>query len=226
MTNPYGIATLWEQSDLIIKSVAAMLFFMSIFTWYIIVQKSLIIYQSRKLKQQIQAFWTTDNLDNAIASIDNKNGPEFLSSLAKKGQSALTHHHQNAEQLQGQLPLSDWLVDNLKTSIDDTRESLQERLSFLASVGSTSPFIGLFGTVWGIYHALVAISMSGSSSIDKIAGPVGEALIMTAFGLAVAIPAVLAYNAINRSNKAVIFQLNKFAQQYHVYLLANRNNQP
>nr|WP_290575874.1 MotA/TolQ/ExbB proton channel family protein [Ketobacter sp.] len=139
--------------------------------------------------------------------------------LAEDGQIALDHHATHQEDLHGKLPLADWLTTSLRGSIDESAERLQRGLSILASVGSTAPFIGLFGTVWGIYHALVGIGVSGQASIDKVAGPVGEALIMTAFGLAVAIPAVLGYNALQRQNKLILGRLNRFAHQLHAFFL-------
>nr|WP_198043643.1 MotA/TolQ/ExbB proton channel family protein [Ketobacter sp. MCCC 1A13808] len=129
------------------------------------------------------------------------------------------HHSQHHNDLHGQLPLTEWLTASLRGSIDESTERLQKGLSVLASVGSTAPFVGLFGTVWGIYHALVGIGVSGQASIDKVAGPVGEALIMTAFGLAVAIPAVLGYNALQRNNKLLLGKINRFAHQLHAFFL-------
>jgi len=117
--------------------------------------------------------------------------------------------------LKDSLDLNDWVTRCLRSAIDESTAQLQSGLAILASVGSTAPFVGLFGTVWGIYHALLAIGMSGQSTIDKVAGPIGEALIMTALGLAVAIPAVLGYNALVRGNKGVIAKLNRFAYDLH-----------
>jgi biopolymer transport protein ExbB len=115
--------------------------------------------------------------------------------------------------------VSEWLTRSLRNSIDESTARLQSGLAVLASVGSTAPFVGLFGTVWGIYHALLAISVAGQATIDKVAGPIGEALIMTALGLAVAIPAVLGYNALVRGNKGVLGKLNRFAHDLHAYFL-------
>jgi biopolymer transport protein ExbB len=115
--------------------------------------------------------------------------------------------------------VSDWITRTLRNSIDDSTARLQSGLAILASVGSTAPFVGLFGTVWGIYHALVGIGASGVATIDKVAGPVGEALIMTALGLAVAIPAVLGYNALVRGNKGILTKLNRFAHDLHAYFV-------
>ena len=117
------------------------------------------------------------------------------------------------------IDLNEWVTMSLQRSVDAISSDLQGGLAFLASVGSTSPFIGLFGTVWGIYHALVAIGISGQASIDKVAGPVGEALIMTAMGLAVAVPAVLAYNYLVRVNKLVLADVRNFSADIHAVLV-------
>src|SRR5690606_16113418 len=129
-------------------------------------------------------------------------------------------------QLHDVMDISDWLTRSLKSSIDESVSRLQSGLAILASVGSTAPFVGLFGTVWGIYHALVGLGASGVPTIDKVAGPVGEALIMTASGLAVAIPAVLGYNALTRGNKSVISKLNRFAHDLHAYFVTGSRVRP
>jgi hypothetical protein len=129
-----------------------------------------------------------------------------------------------------QLDLSDWVTRELRNSIDEFTARLQGGMAVLASVGSTAPFVGLFGTVWGIYHALMGIGVAGQATIDKVAGPIGEALIMTALGLAVAIPAVLGYNALVRGNKSVLHKLNRFAHDLHAYFVTGarvtRGGQP
>ncbi|HSV46972.1 MAG TPA: MotA/TolQ/ExbB proton channel family protein, partial [Ramlibacter sp.] len=138
--------------------------------------------------------------------------------LALEGREAAAHH--NAQpQLHDSLDVSEWLTRSLRNSIDESTARLQAGLAVLASVGSTAPFVGLLGTVWGIYHALLAISAAGQATIDKVAGPIGEALIMTALGLAVAIPAVLGYNALVRGNKSVLTKLNRFAHDLHAYFI-------
>jgi biopolymer transport protein ExbB len=139
--------------------------------------------------------------------------------LARAGQQASLHHRDTQPQLQDALDVSDWISRALRNSIDDSTARLQGGLAILASVGSTAPFVGLFGTVWGIYHALLGIGASGQATIDKVAGPIGEALVMTALGLAVAIPAVLGYNALVRGNKSILTKLNRFAHDLHAYFL-------
>jgi len=138
-----------------------------------------------------------------------------------RGQEALAHLDNSASQpeLRQELDKSDWVTRSLQNTIDDATADLQSGMAILASVGSTSPFVGLFGTVWGIYHALMQIGMAGQATIDKVAGPIGEALIMTALGLAVAIPAVLGYNALVRGNKSVITRMNRFAHDLHALLM-------
>ncbi|MGS0497596.1 MotA/TolQ/ExbB proton channel family protein [Pseudoalteromonas mariniglutinosa] len=216
MENPYGIAALWQQSDAVIKFVGFSLLAMSLASWAVIFVRLFSLLKLRKAKHLVVKFWQQQDINNGVEQLAPQ--PHFQQ-LAVQGLQAKEHHQNHEEQLQGQVPLADWLTTALKNNIDDTRESLSGGLAILASVGSTSPFIGLFGTVWGIYHALIGIGLSGSASIDKVAGPVGEALVITAFGLAVAIPAVLAYNAISRGNKSVLIQLNRFASQLHAYYL-------
>ena len=218
MDNPYGVQAMWEQGDMVIKAVAMVLLAMSVASWYVIAVRGWRLMRLRKPARAQQDFWHAQSFGEGLSMLGDSADNPFRE-LAEEGQSALDHHTTHKEDLHGHLPLSDWLTACLKGSIDESAERLQRGLAILASVGSTAPFIGLFGTVWGIYHALVGIGVSGQASIDKVAGPVGEALIMTAFGLAVAIPAVLGYNALARSNKGVISKLNRFAHQLHAYLL-------
>lgn len=217
--NPYGLAALWAQGDWAIKSVALLLLIMSIASWYIVITRSIRLYQLRKNAGAIDNFWRTHHFTEGLQVLykSANNNPFHL--MATEALAAVNHHGMNKENLHGHINLADWLNDTLRGSIDEAAEKIQSGLSILASVGSTAPFIGLFGTVWGIYHALVGIGVSGQASIDKVAGPVGEALIMTAFGLAVAIPAVLGYNALNRANKTVLGKLNRFARQLQAYFL-------
>ena len=217
--NPYGLAALWGQGDLAIRAVALLLLLMSIVSWYVIVTRAWRFIKMRRAGQAMNAFWHAHSFAEGMAIIDVGGQVNPFRHLALEGQASVKHHAGNKEDLHGQLTLADWLTESLRGAIDESAERMQSGLSILASIGSTAPFIGLFGTVWGIYHALVGIGMSGQASIDKVAGPVGEALIMTAFGLAVAIPAVLAYNALTRSNKGILSKLHRFARQLHAYFL-------
>lgn len=217
--NPYGIEALWLQGDAVIKSVAIILLIMSIVSWSIILLRAWRLWHLRQCRQKLAAFWQTQDFSNALQQLFPEDPANPFRRLATEGKSAIAHHQQHQDKLQGNFSMDEWLRSSLRDAIDVSTEDLQRGLSVLASVGATAPFIGLFGTVWGIYHALVSIGVSGQASIDKVAGPVGEALIMTALGLAVAIPAVLGYNALVRGNKRILGKLNHFAQQLHVYFL-------
>ena len=219
MNNPYGIEALWNQGDMVIKSVAVMLLLMSIASGYVIAVRSWGLFRLRKPSRALGDFWHAQSFAEGLHILGDNRDDNPFRRLAEEGQAALDHHTNHKNDLHGHLPLAEWLTACLRGSIDESSERLQRGLAILASVGSTAPFIGLFGTVWGIYHALVGIGVSGSASIDKVAGPVGEALIMTAFGLAVAIPGVLGYNALNRGNKGILGKLNRFAHQLHAYLI-------
>jgi biopolymer transport protein ExbB len=218
--NPYGILALWDQGDLVIKGVAVVLLLMSIVSWYLILNRGLRALRLRRAARGSARFWHAESLEEGLDLLGpNHRRANPFRHLVEEGIHARDHHLARRQELHGQLSLAEWLTICLRTTIDESAERMQSGLAILASVGSTAPFIGLFGTVWGIYHALVSIGVSGQASIDKVAGPVGEALIMTAFGLAVAIPAVLGYNLLIRANKGVLGQLNRFAHQLHSYFL-------
>lgn len=217
--NPYGVEALWAQGDLVIKCVAVMLLLMSIASWYIIVTRSIRGLRMKRAARKASHFWHAEHFEEGLDLLGRDADDSPFRRLAVEGAHARDHHAARRQELHGKLGLGEWLTACLRTTIDEAAERLQGGLSILASVGSTAPFVGLFGTVWGIYHALVSIGVSGQASIDKVAGPVGEALIMTAFGLAVAIPAVLGYNMLVRWNKGVLGQLNRFAHQLHAYFL-------
>lgn len=217
--NPYGIEALWMQGDLVIKAVAVLLLLMSIASWYVLITRSARAVQLKRAARRSQQFWHAQSVEEGRELIAGESADNPFRKLVDEGTHACEHHAARREELHGQLSLAEWLTACLRTSIDESAERMQSGLSVLASVGSTAPFVGLFGTVWGIYHALVGIGVSGHASIDKVAGPVGEALIMTAFGLAVAIPAVLGYNALVRTNKGVLGSLNRFAHHLHALLV-------
>jgi biopolymer transport protein ExbB len=211
--NPYGLETLWQEGDFVIKGVAILLIAMSIASWYVILTKAIQILRYRRAATAAgHQFWDTTNLPEGVATLGTDNP---FSELAQAGVSAMRHHTAHKGHLHDQLSVSDWITLSLRQAIDESSAKLQSGMAILASVGSTAPFVGLFGTVWGIYHALVSIGTSGQASIDKVAGPVGEALIMTALGLAVAIPATFGYNALVRGNKSILAQLNKFGFDLH-----------
>jgi biopolymer transport protein ExbB len=222
MQTQFGLAHVWSQGDIVTKSVAVLLLLMSLASWMVIITKALNLRRLSAQASATESFWHSadfaDGLDKFGADPAN---PFRL--LAQAGSEATEHVlHKDGQarpELNDALDLSDWVTRCLRNSIDDITANMQSGLAVLASVGSTAPFVGLFGTVWGIYHALLAIGLNGQASIDKVAGPVGESLIMTAMGLAVAIPAVLGYNALVRGNKSVIGKLNRFAHDLHAYFV-------
>lgn len=215
--SPYGLESLWSQGDIVIKAVAMLLLIMSVASWYVMLTKFILLFQLRRAAHAAaHQFWNADGLAQGINTLGRDN--PFLA-VARAGANAQQHHSTHQHNLRDDLSLSDWVTLSLRQAIDEAAAALQSGMAILASVGSTAPFVGLFGTVWGIYHALVAIGTSGQASIDKVAGPVGEALIMTALGLAVAIPATFGYNALVRGNKSTLAKLNKFGFDLHALLV-------
>lgn len=217
----HGLLSLWSQTDALGKGVAVTLLVMSVVSWCVIVVKAWRLMQLRRMAAQVaHDFWHAHSFREGVALLSNEHGENPFRTLAEEGAEAVQHHTDNQDDLHGALNISDWVTSNLRRVIDDASQSMQSGLTVLASIGSTAPFVGLLGTVWGIYHALLGLAGSSSAAtLDKVAGPVGEALIMTAFGLIVAIPAVLAYNALVRGNKAVLTQLNRFAHDLHAYFV-------
>jgi biopolymer transport protein ExbB len=213
--NPYGPQAMWEQGDFVTKGTLIILTIMSLFSWYIILTK---IWDQRKLRASAKivekGFWNAPSIKDGVEKL--KKGDDFRN-IAEDGLRAASHHD---GRLTDRIDLHEWITLSLQRSVEVVNGKLQTGLAFLATVGSTAPFIGLFGTVWGIYHALIAIGLAGQASIDKVAGPVGEALIMTAFGLFVAVPAVLGYNWLIRRNKTVQDGLRNFAADLHAYLIS------
>jgi biopolymer transport protein ExbB len=218
MESQLGLITLWTQGDWVTKSVALLLLGMSLASWIVILLKALDIFKFKSLGARTEAFWHSADFTRGMQALGPQQDNPFVQ-LAQAGQEATNHHRNTQTQLHDALDISDWISRSLRNSIDDSTARFQSGLAVLASVGSTAPFVGLFGTVWGIYHALMGIGAAGSATIDKVAGPIGEALIMTALGLAVAIPAVLGYNALVRGNKSILSKLNRFAHDLHAYFV-------
>jgi len=212
--NPYGLEALWKGGDIVAKVTLAILALMSMGSWYIIITK---IYEQSKMRLQARAaeksFWNAPTVRQGAEKLKEGSPYRFI---AESGLEATTKH----TGLLGNVDLNTWISMSIQRAIDNVQSRTQDGLAFLATVGSTAPFVGLFGTVWGIYHALTAIGIAGQASIDKVAGPVGEALIMTAFGLAVAVPAVLGYNWLVRRNKAAMDMVRGFAADLHAVLLS------
>ncbi len=213
--NPYGLGALWAQGDAVAKITLLLLVLMSVASWYVIFSK---LAEQSRMRQHGKAaqgdFWTSVSLRQAAEGLDAASPYRFI---AEKGLESANRH----EGLLSAVDFNTWVTMGLQRALGTVQSRLQDGLAVLATVGSTAPFVGLFGTVWGIYHALVKIGISGQASIDKVAGPVGEALIMTAIGLAVAVPAVLGYNWLVRRNKAVMEEVNAFAADLHAVLLSS-----
>jgi len=211
--NPYGLDALWKGGDFVARGTLLILVIMSIGSWYVIVTK---LYEQFKLgrhaKKANETFWTAGELQTAVDGLEEGSAYHYI---AKTGVDATEHHGG----LLGNIDFNTWVSQSIQRAIDNIQSRLQDGLAFLGTVGSTAPFVGLFGTVWGIYHALTAIGIAGQASIDKVAGPVGESLIMTAIGLAVAVPAVLGYNWLVRRNKAALDNVRAFGADLHAVLL-------
>ncbi len=218
MPPSFGLSNIWTQGDAVTRLILLALLSMSVISWVVIVLKAQGVWRHKQSALGSEQFWHTASLAEGLSVLSQRPGNLFYT-LAQVGQEATEHHQAAQKQLHDRLDISDWVTRSLRNSIDDNTSRLQNGLAVLASIGSTAPFVGLFGTVWGIYHALVSISASGNASIDAVAGPIGETLIMTALGLAVAIPAVLGYNALVRGNKFIIARMNRFAHDLHAYFV-------
>jgi biopolymer transport protein ExbB len=214
VNNPYGVSALINNGDMLSHFVLAVLAIMSLFSWYVILTK---LWDQRKLKQGAKIaekqFWTAPSVKEGVERL--KKGDEYRT-IAEEGLRAQSHHD---GRLTDRIDLNEWITMSLQRAVNSANTKLQAGMGLLASVGSTAPFVGLFGTVVGIIQALVSIGLSGQPSIDKVAGPVGEALIMTAFGLAVAVPAVLGYNWLVGRNRVILEGLRNFASDLHAYLV-------
>ena len=222
MESQFGLSHVWSQGDWVIRTVAVILLLMSVASWVVIVLKVLNLRRHQQQSRAVDHFWHSKDFAEGLNQLGADDENPFYR-LALQGRESTRHiRHLDGEpprQLHDSLDVSEWVTRSLRNTLDDVTARLQAGLAILASVGSTAPFVGLFGTVWGIYHALLGIGAAGSASIDQVAGPIGEALIMTALGLVVAIPAVLGYNALVRGNKGLMHKLNRFAHDLHSYFV-------
>ena len=216
LDSPYGVMALWLASDAVTKVVLLLLLLMSVGSWYILLLKAMALRSmDAHYRAARESFWRADTVAKGMALLDVRSPLRFITSSAldaAKPQSGLLT----------QVAPDEWVSMQMQRAVEAVQRDLHSGLAFLATVGSVSPFVGLFGTVWGIYHALTAIGMSGQASIDKVAGPVGEALIMTALGLAVAVPAVLAYNWLLSRNKLAMADVRAFANDLHAVVAGSR----
>jgi len=218
MNSPINLAAAWAQADAIGRAVAILLLLMSLVSWTVTVVKAIELIRYKRQAKRAADFWHSDDFAAGLDKL-GRHGSDPFRQMALEGWDATQHHRHTQKHLHDSLDVSDWVTRCLRNSYDDIAARLQSGLAVLASVGSIAPFVGLFGTVWGIYHALIGIGSSGQQTLDKVAGPVGEALLMTGLGLAVAIPAVLAYNAMVRGNKYVLRKLGSFGHDLHAYFV-------
>ena len=213
--NPYGLKALWNQGDVVAKGTLLILVLMSMASWYVLITKFLEQSKVARFAKHAQAtFWSANSVREGADALDESSPFRFI---AEKGLEGASKH----TGMLGAVDFNTWVTMSIQRAINNVQSRMQDGLAVLATVGSTGPFVGLFGTVWGIYNALVKIGMSGQASIDKVAGPVGESLIMTAIGLAVAVPAVLGYNWLVRRNKLAMEDVNAFGSDLHAVLLAS-----
>ncbi len=217
VANPYGLDALWKQGDFVARGTLVIMIIMSMASWYVIFTK--LFEQSKMLRSAnavSEGFWKAGSLKQAAGTLDESSAFRYI---AESGVKADEHHEGT---LVEQIDRHTWITMSVDRAVGNIQSRMQDGLAVLATVGSTAPFVGLFGTVWGIYHALTAIGIAGQASIDKVAGPVGESLIMTAFGLAVAVPAVMGYNWLIRRNKSAMERVRAFSGDVHNVLLAGK----
>ncbi|CAM2192569.1 biopolymer transport protein ExbB [Paraburkholderia kururiensis] len=218
--NPYGLGALWKNGDFVARFVLGLLVVMSMGSWYIMITKFFEQFRAnRRAKVADEQLWSAPSLAEGAKQLEESSPFRFIAETAIEA----GEHHDEA--LLEAVDRNTWIDASVERAITNVSNRLQDGLAFLGTVGSTAPFVGLFGTVWGIYHALTAIGIAGQASIDKVAGPVGEALIMTAIGLAVAVPAVLGYNFLVRRNKSVMERVRAFGAQLHTVVLAGGKRQ-
>ncbi|MEG1971126.1 MAG: MotA/TolQ/ExbB proton channel family protein [Burkholderiaceae bacterium] len=215
-----GFAQFIAQTDMVGKALFVLLLLMSAVSWWLIVTKSIAHWQrARRSRRFMRLFWNAASLDEVANEISTHGATEPFAHLASHAIFARAHHARHgAARLAETGSAADFLTRTMKTVLDEETARAESGLTVLASIGATAPFVGLFGTVWGIYHALIGISVAGAGTLDKVAGPVGEALIMTGLGLAVAIPAVLGFNLFTRSNRILLARLDAFAYELFTFL--------
>jgi biopolymer transport protein ExbB len=215
--NPYGLKSLWGQGDFVAKGTLVIMIIMSMGSWYIIFTK---LFEQRQMMKSAtssaETFWKASSVKAGVGALEEGSAFRYI---AEQGIKASDHHEGTMVEA---IDKHTWISMSVDRAVGSVQSRLQDGLAFLATVGSTAPFVGLFGTVWGIYNALVKIGISGQASIDKVAGPVGEALIMTAIGLGVAVPAVMGYNWLIRRNKGVMDLTRTFAADLHNVLIAGK----
>lgn len=214
--NHFSLARYWAQGDALSHAVAYILLAMSLVSWYFILSKALLSWRVRRSSGAVEAFWSAPSIADGVAALAATDREQIYVALARQGEAQMAVA--TKQTLAGEMGYSEQVTRVLRGAIHRSTMKLESGLTLLASIGATAPFVGLLGTVWGIYHALSAVSSGGAVQIDKVAGPVGEALVMTGIGLMVAIPAVLAFNGFNRVNRLTLSELDAFAYDLHAYL--------
>jgi biopolymer transport protein ExbB len=220
--NAFGFAHLLASGDAVSHTVVILLTLMSIASWYLILAKAWDWWQMRRAARAVAAFWSASSVGDGIEQLRVAGTDSPYAQLATQANSCNTDCETAAGRLAARLDPAEQMERALRQQLSGTQASMENGLTFLATTGATAPFVGLFGTVWGIYHALVAIGLSGQAALEKVAGPVGEALIMTAAGLAVALPAVFAYNAFTRANRVLLADLDAFAHDLHAFFTVGK----
>jgi len=220
--NAFGLAHLWAQGDAVSHTVAVLIVVMSVASWYLILAKAWDWWRMRKAARAVSAFWAASSVSEGIEQLRAADESSPYAQLATQAHCCNHDCETVSSRLASRFDPAEQMERALRQQLSTTQASMENGLTFLATTGATAPFVGLFGTVWGIYHALVAIGMTGQAALEKIAGPVGEALIMTAAGLAVALPAVFAYNTFTRVNRVILADLDAFAHDLHAFFTVGK----
>lgn len=220
--NSFGLAHLWASGDAISHAVAVILVIMSVASWYLILAKAWDWWRMRRAARSVTAFWSASSLADGIDRLREGGADSPYAQLATQANGCNNDCETAVGRLASRFDPAEQMERALRQQLSCTQATMENGLTLLATTGATAPFVGLFGTVWGIYHALVAIGLSGQAALEKVAGPVGEALIMTAAGLGVALPAVFAYNAFTRANRVLLTDLDAFAHDLHAFFTVGK----
>ncbi len=220
--NAFGFSHLWASGDSISHTVALILAIMSIASWYLILAKAWDWYRVRRAARAVGAFWAASSVAEGLERLRDAGQDSPYAQLAEQANCCNHDCEAVTGRLASRFDPAEQMERALRQQLSVTQAGMENGLTLLATTGATAPFVGLFGTVWGIYHALVAIGISGQAALEKVAGPVGEALIMTAAGLAVALPAVFAYNAFTRANRVILADLDAFAHDLHAFFTVGK----
>ena len=220
--NAFGLAHLWASGDAVSHTVAVVLLVMSLASWYLILAKAWDWWRVRRASRGVSCFWAAESVAGGIECLREAGMDSPYAQLATQAHCCNSEFEAASGRLLSRFDPAEQMERALRQQLQGTQATMENGLTLLATTGATAPFVGLFGTVWGIYHALVAIGLSGQAALEKVAGPVGEALIMTAAGLAVALPAVFAYNTFARANRVIMADLDAFAHDLHAFFTVGK----